>query len=101
MKRIGIEKCKKQYVVSVFSYFHDNAHTQETKLRMIDALFELGNKKGREIFITLNELEQEAGTRFGIDAWVPTAIIEKAEGRRAYRIREEFYHAVKDALGQT
>jgi len=99
MNRVGVEARKKQYFDSLFSYFHDNALKQNTKHRMIRALFEVGKKKGGKMFITLNELEQKAGTRFGIDAWVSTAIVEKAEGRRAYRIREEFCQAVKKALG--
>ena len=99
MERKGIEERKRQYISSLLSHFQEVAQTQRTRERIITALFEISKKQGNNTFITLRELEQEAGTRFGIDPWVSTAVVEKEKGRRAYRVRKEFYQAIEHVLG--
>jgi hypothetical protein len=98
MVRKGIERLKEKYVEYLLDYFHEHNRGKDYGVEAIRALFRLSEEKGPREFIHVADL-QRVGIPFGIARWVATGVIEKAKGRRAYRITEVFYNPTKRALG--
>jgi len=97
MERKGIEELKKKYVKALLDFFYGHNKGKNWGVKAIEVLFRLSEASHRDEFIAASELER-AGIRFGIGRWMSSGVVEKAERRRAYRIKDIFYESTKQAL---
>jgi len=112
-----IEDCKVKYVKCMLSGAREHARDKGLLEHGIRALFKLSKKRGRDTFVEIQKIYEISGIcptqsiRAGLWAWLDefgagprltfgAGIVEKAEGRRAYRIRKEFYQAVEQVLSE-
>ena len=111
-----VEECKRsyvrgrevQYVECVFSGARNNARNKKLVERATKALLDLSKKRGQDAFIPIQDLRAQAGfvgeeyeKGSGLWPWLShhADVVEKAEGRRAYRIKKEFYSAFEQLFG--
>lgn len=112
-----VEDCKVKYVKCVLSGARERPGDQDLLRGGIRALLELSRKRGRDAFVEIEDIYEVSrinptqSITAGLWAWLDgfgsepslvfgAGIVEKAGGRRAYRIRKEFYQAVERAFSE-
>jgi hypothetical protein len=98
MQRKGIEEIKNKYVKDVLEWHNEHNRGKNWGVKAIQALFSLSKNSPKE-FISFSKLKQY-GIPYGTQRFLSSGIVEKAESSRAYRIRKEFYEALKDILNR-
>ena len=95
----GIEELKNKYVKELLSWHHEHNLGKDYGVAAMRELVHLSKVKGPDTFVPIIDF-QRAGIPYGIGRWVSSGVVEKAEGKRAYRIRREFYEHAQQALLQ-
>ena len=110
-----VEDCKVKYVKCVLSGAREHPGDQHLLRSGIRGLLELSRKRGRDAFVEIEDIYEVSGIKpaqsitAGLWAWLDAfgsepslvfgaGIVEKAGGRRAYRVKKEFYQAVEQAF---
>jgi len=97
-----------EYVKCVFSGICNHQRDEEVVKRATKALLELSKEQGRDRFTSRKAIlsragfERYKGPNSGLWPWLKknADVIEQEEGRRRYRIRNEFYLAIEQALSE-
>lgn len=95
-----------EYVECVIKGAMKHERNEKVVRRGTKALLQLSKAQGRDAFISRKQINLQAGFkhyhRTGLYVWLKgeADVVEKAKGQTAYRIRDEFYRAIDEAVSK-